>query len=76
VFPSAGFDFEADALCRLEGVTRQGLKGQRGASLPECGGDGLLAHWRWFTDTPDTAVGKPAPVREQGVDITGEGDML
>jgi hypothetical protein len=41
VFPSARFDFEADALRRLEGVTRQRFEGQRGTGLPERSGDGL-----------------------------------
>src|SRR5262249_41401979 len=41
LFPSARLNFQTDALRGLEGMTRQRLKGQRGAGLPECGRDGL-----------------------------------
>ena len=60
----------------LEGVARQGLEGQRGAGLPECSGDRLDQLVLQDPHTSDTVVGKPAPVRQQGTDVTWEGDML
>jgi hypothetical protein len=76
LFPGTCFDFEADALRGLESVPRQGLVGQRGAGLPERGSDGLDQPIFQNADTPNTAIGKPAPVRQQGVDVTREGHML
>jgi hypothetical protein len=76
LFPGTRFDFEADALRGLEGVTHQGLVGQRGTGLPERGSDGLDQPIFQNANTPNTAISKPAPVRQQGVDVTREGDML
>ena len=76
VCPGARIHCQADTLRGLERVVRQGLQRQGGACRPKGGGHRMDQPIFEDTDTPNTAVGKPAPARQQGTDVTGERDVL